>query len=307
MPELNQKLIRDIKNGLALNYGHILKLFLQKVALHRNELRKWFEEAVTRLQVTTTELGKKRLAEAFALGEVSGRLLEEIFAEMGLKVRKPAKIVNFMWKECVLNKVNDSIALKALACVYDYYVQHPINFVTGDSLPNEKTITIDGWDFEKDKYIDWNANAIAKILKDNDFDRNSVYRDWKSAKIIDTNKKGYGKSTFHFLKAGGEKTYMACIRIMKEKVYEFLPDVVHPHTAEKQEIDKYLDEIRNNVAKGGKPSDFLKPQIPTIVAKPKPVKSFGDLQITAVHPERANENLKESEPAESVEGSGKDW
>lgn len=306
MPELNQKLIRDIKNGLALNYGHILKLFLQKVALHRDELRKWFEEAVTRLQATTTELGKKRLAEVFALGEVSGRLLEEIFAEMGLKVYKPAKIVNFMWKECVLNKVNNSIALKALACVYDYYLQHPTNFVTGDSLPNEKTITIDGWDFEKDKYIDWNANAIAKILKDNDFDKNSVYRDWKSAKIIDTNKKGYGKSTFHFLKAGGEKTSMACIRIMKEKVYESLPDVVHPHVAEKREIDNYLDDIRNNVAKGGKPSDLLKPHIPTIMPKPQPVKGFDKLgSMTSVHPERAEENLKE--PAEFVEGSGNDW
>lgn len=309
MPELDQKLIRDIKNGLILNYGHILKLFLQKVALHRDELREWFEEAVTRLQATTADLGKKRQAELYAIAEVSGRLVEEIFAEMGLKVRKPAKIVNFMWKECVLNKVKDSLALEALACVYNYYLLHLFNFVSDDSIPSGPII--DGWDIKKDNYIDWNPNTIAKILKDNGFDKNSVLRDWKAAKIIDANKKGFGKSTDHFLKPGGEKFSMAFIRIMKEKVYEFLPEIEDPHAAEKKEIDKYLDQIRDDVAKGRNPSDILKPRDPLkqqyepkIMPKPQPVKSFADLQITAVHPERTQEKPKEPEP---VEGSGNDW
>ena len=284
---------------------------MQKVALHRNELKDWFEEAVTKLQATTEDLGQKRQAEIYALGEVSGRLLEEIYAELGLKTYKPAKIVNFMWKECVLNKKENSLSLKALACVYDYYLQHPRNFVSGDSSPNEKTIVIDGWDFEKDKYIDWNNNAIAKVLKDNDFDKNSIYRDWKAAKIIDTNKKEYEKSTFHWLKPSDEKASMGVIRIMKEKVYALLPDIVHPHTAEQREIDKYLDNIRKNVVKGEKPSDFMKPHTPTIISKPQPVKSFADLQITTVHPERATETkIKdplEPEPADSVECTGDDW
>src|SRR5665647_853105 len=247
MPELEQKLIRDVRKGILNNYGHILKLFLEKLAIHRDELPNWFEEAVTRLQATTENIGKKRQAEYYALAEVSGKLLEEVYSEIGIEAVNPTDIINAMWIECVLNRNAKPLAVKALESVYNYYTSHPRNFVSGDTLPTDTTITIDGWDFEE--YTDWNQNSVEKVLKEGQFDKiKPIKEGWRDSKITYTNNSDtYVKSTSHWKRAGDPKrTSMAVIRMKKGKVYEFLPDIISPNTKEEKELDDYLDEIRKN-------------------------------------------------------------
>ena len=218
---LDQSIIRKIESGIKSNYGHILPRFLNKISEHRNELCGWYEAAITRLQNTTHEIQQKRQASYYAAAEVAGKLLEEVYQDIGIDPVNPQNIVDQMWDECVLNNLNKPLHIKALESVYSFYISHSHkHFVKGETKPTMDMGEIYGWDFPN--YIDFNQETLKRALKESDFDKpNAIIKQWKENGIIETNLTANVKTANHYESAKSETTtQMGVYRILKSEIYE---------------------------------------------------------------------------------------
>jgi hypothetical protein len=220
IPQITDKTIRDAKSGILKNYGHILGLFLNKISEHRAELPIWYEEAISRLQTDISSTKVKRQADYYALAEVAGRLLEEIFQEIGIEPMNPSCVVDLMWKECMIDRNYKPQYVKLVESMWDFYIQNSNkHFVKGDNEPTEGMGDVYGWDLPD--YIDFIPKTLKAELKRDDFvEINALLTECKSYGIIDSNGDALVKSTHHIKEIGGKKTSMTVYRLMKSKVYE---------------------------------------------------------------------------------------
>jgi uncharacterized protein (DUF927 family) len=220
IPQIEDKIIRDAKAGILKNYGHTLGLFLNKISEHRAELPIWYEEAITRIQTDISSTKVKRQADYYALAEVAGRLLEEIFSEIGIEPMNPVEVVNLMWKECVIDRNYKPQYVKLIESMWDFYIQNSNkHFVKNDNEPTEGMGDVYGWDLPE--YIDFIPKTLKSELKKDDFvEINALLTECKSYGILDSNADALVKSTYHIKEIGGKKSSMTVYRLMKSKVYE---------------------------------------------------------------------------------------
>lgn len=264
LPVLEDSVIRRAKAGICENYGHILPLFLNKMLQHEDKLKEWYEEAITRLQTTTKEVRMKRKADYFAGAEVAGRLLEEVYQEIGLETLNPADVVNQIWQETTLSRQNDTLAIRALKYIHSFYLENSRNFVIGNQLPTERTDKIFGWDF--DEYIDFNTEVLKNALIKAGYDKPvAILRQWRDLEIIQTDKPDkMVKTDSHYTKVGQGKKSMTVYRVMKDKIDEYVIGADGLKAIEEEE-DRELEKIANECLK--------------FIPKPEPVRSFAELHV----------------------------
>lgn len=242
IPQIEDKTIREAKIGMKKNYGHILGLFLNKISEHRDELPIWYEEAITRIQTGISSTKIKRQADYYALAEVAGRLLEEIFDEIGLESMDPAKVVDQMWQECVIDRNYKSQYVKFVESIWDFYIQNSSkHFVKGDTVPTEGMTDIYGWDCSE--YVDFVPKKLRAELKNDEFDKtNSLFNECMHYGLIESNGDSIVKSTWHFKEIGGKKSSMTVIRLVKNKVYEHtsIEDPVRHAEEEKKQREEQI-------------------------------------------------------------------
>lgn len=217
LPVLEQKIIRKIKRIMLKNYGHVLRYYLEKFALHKDELQAWFESAVERIQATTDSIDQKRQAEYYALAEVSGKLLKEVFDDLGIETANPTDTVNQAWDRCVIKRNSQPLAVRALNALYNYFTSHPESFVKGlDSHPPKGMKDLAGW--YDDDYIELQQATFYKILKDNEFDKVQNIKDGlKDFDIVDCNSDGFVKSVFRYLTPDNLKPSSLAVVKIKER------------------------------------------------------------------------------------------
>jgi len=236
MPILPDKVVRQTKEGIKQNYGFILPLFLNKISEHRNKLKGWFEEAITRLQNDSTDTKINRQASLYALAEVSGRLLEEVFRDIGITPTDPTKVVDVIWNECVIGNKNVPLAVKAAIDIYEYARSHPADFLVDYDNPIKGQKNLDGWWVHPEgktcgpfEFLDLNRTQIKRLLKLLGYDDpTKILKYWKEHDITICNgKKGdsehYFKAPHYYQYNDKTTTRDRIIRLNIEKFIEIDP------------------------------------------------------------------------------------
>jgi uncharacterized protein (DUF927 family) len=275
IPELPQKVITDVRNGVLKNYGHIMRLLIDKYySMGSDKVQKVFDMALNRLQADTTDVLAKRKAEYFAVAEVGGTLLESIFIDNHIPKIDHHEVIDSAWNEYVIGNPDVPLEIKALADLYRYALAHPKNFLVGKNEPLEDhPDDIWGWwvyhkiiksisDFE---FLDYNRGEAEKFLKNKGYDNTSQILDyWRDHDLTkcDTNnttgkkqKDGIKKLTTysikHFYGHGVEKK-AGIIRLRLDKIKELIDigenddpenDPAREQETYEQKVSRKLDEF----------------------------------------------------------------
>jgi len=222
----NPQLIMEAKDTISQNYGHILKLFLEKVFIYRPMLVDWFKASTKRLQDTVQDSRAKRQAEYYATAEVAGKLLEMVYADLGIEKMNPEDIINTVWSECVVNSEERPLHIKALEFAYNFYLQNANSHFFKDEIvknsDNDNITKSDIYGWIEEDYIDFNSEKLSDAMKKAEFkEPNTIYKHWTTEGITDTDKKGNKKTAWHWV----SKTDYECgcvIRIPRQQFVKHL-------------------------------------------------------------------------------------
>jgi putative DNA primase/helicase len=137
IPEIETIIIENARNGVLENYGHVLKLVLAKYFNDPSKVKGLFDFAANRLYQTTDDTIAKRKVAYFAVAEVGGMYLEQVFKENGMPSENPKDIIDKAWNEFVLENPDIPLEVKALGDVYKWAMANPTNFLVGSEEPAE--------------------------------------------------------------------------------------------------------------------------------------------------------------------------
>ena len=208
IPVIDGRIVTDTKFGIRDNYGHILPLVLAKIfALGEVKIKKMFRTAIDRLYTTTTDSIMQRKAEYFAIDEVAGELLEDVFRDIGITPMKPTKVVDIMWNECVVGNPDLPLEVRALGDIYRCALSRPRNFLVNDQQPKEDhPDDICGWFVGKQnqygsiisgsefEYLDLNQHWAEKFIRDSKYgEPNRMFSYWRDHDITECNVSSNGK------------------------------------------------------------------------------------------------------------------
>ncbi|WMW24698.1 DUF927 domain-containing protein [Methanolobus sediminis] len=245
---IGQSGIKDIvdesKATNVNNYGHIIEPFLRKVFKHKAELNVWFREYKSQFEVMDNDINN-RLIDYFAAIAVAGKLLEEVYQEIGIEPVNHLEIVNQIYEEVVLNNPIKDQAIVALERVYDWMSSHSGHFINEMSIADIRTwVTVSdkapdivyGW-YGNPKgimHIDFNKSELDKFLEREGFNPSYVIDYWKNYGIltvgsIKDRKTGQPKddpsgarNVSHYIKNQSKKTPQRVISIQEEKFKQVL-------------------------------------------------------------------------------------
>jgi hypothetical protein len=261
IPMIDGRTVVRTKRGIIENYGHILPLVLNKIfALSEANITKLIDVALDRLYETTEDPIMRRKAEYFAVAEVGGMLLEQVFAENGIKPMNQTAIVNEIWNDFVLGDPDTPLEIKALNDVNGWSLANPKNFLINDKQPCEDhPDSIYGWFVGKKnlsgyytkeyEYLDLNRQSLEDFLKKsgyNNIDRILDYWrnhgitecsiDKKNGKICnDGIKRLLTYPAMHYYQYNQPAIRKPIIRIKMSKIKELLE-------SEEQEQDNIIEK-----------------------------------------------------------------
>ena len=248
IPMIDGRIVVRTKRGIIENYGHILPLVLNKMfALGEANITKLIDVALDRLYETTEDPIMRRKAEYFAVAEVGGMILEQVFAENGIKPMNQTAIVNEIWNDFVLGDPDTPLEIKALDDVNGWAASKPRNFLINDNQPaKDHPDDIYGWFVGKKnpagyytkeyEYLDLNKQALEDFLKKsgyNNIDRIFDYWrnhgitecsiDKKNGKIcLDGTKRLLTYPVKHYYQCNQPAVRKPIIRIKMSKIKELL-------------------------------------------------------------------------------------
>jgi uncharacterized protein (DUF927 family) len=242
LPEIEQATIRNAKNGILDNYGHLLPAILNKYFTEPKKIKGWYEISVCRLENTTSDILAKRKADYFAVAEVGGHLLEDLLKDNGLPFDNPGEIVNEAWDEYVLGDPDTPLEIKALEKAYNWAMSHPRNFLVNDEHPLEDHADdIYGWWVTERMggpyvYLDFNKQELEKFLKNTGYDKPlGILQYWRNhditicntsvktgKKLQDGSKKLLTFAVPHYYKYNQPAQTKGIIRVKMDKIRELV-------------------------------------------------------------------------------------
>ncbi|WP_135612945.1 DUF927 domain-containing protein [Methanococcoides sp. AM1] len=218
--------VDESKHTNKNNYGHIAELFIAKIFQYRKELNKWFRKYKAQFPMMDNDINN-RLIDYFAAITVAGRLLEEVYNDIGIERVNPSDVTNEIYEEAVLkNPVKDQ-AIVALEKVHNWMGSHTNHFINEINKSNEQLTIVAmqtrtpvyGWYCKSNgiTYIDFNQAEVSKFLKSEGVDPNYAYHYWKEHEITEVSKAKHGKDIVkvaqHFDCSRQKKVSQRTIRI----------------------------------------------------------------------------------------------
>jgi uncharacterized protein (DUF927 family) len=252
MPKMDQNQIKNVRDGITGNYGHIIEMFLSKFACERDTIKTTYCEALKRLQSTIDDKRKQRQAEYYASAEVALTLLDDIYAELGISQPQDddcndmdaSAVVDMMWGLCVLKNHYATLETKALASTYDFFTRNANTHFGYDSSKAEiyRMGEIYGWVSEL--YIDFIPTELKKALKDDGFtDPDTIIKNWRDVGILQTQKPtSVVRSAHHYFAGDVTKSPVSVIRMKKQKIIEILE--ITDDEEHEAEISKFASEYQ---------------------------------------------------------------
>jgi hypothetical protein len=245
LPILDGRLIENTKQTLLDNYGHVLRLVLAKYyAMDQSKIKDWYDAAVDRIYKTTEDSVVRRKATYFAVAEVGGMLLEQVFKDYGMDTDVPSDIIDEAWNEFVLENPDEALEVKALDKVYKWALSKPRNFLVGDKQPLEDhPDDIFGWwvypklmtSGSNYEYLDLNKQEVDKFLRSSGYDKPvgilSYWRD-HDITVCDTNSNGKKNKNgdkkllthapYHYYQFNKKAERKGIIRVRMDKIKELI-------------------------------------------------------------------------------------
>jgi len=186
----NGKMIDKTKKIVFENYGLFFPIYIQKIMLNIPRIKELYEKALTKVTNDFCNLPEDAKSTAgrsrniFASKLVAGYLCEEIFAEIGIPAKteeETEKIVNDMFKECVLDNPVELDYIRGLKAIISRRATNPEEFFIKEVTTNPKNLSgeVDG---NKLKY---NETKLKNLLNDNGISTN-VFNDWFNKNITDS-------------------------------------------------------------------------------------------------------------------------
>jgi hypothetical protein len=169
--------------GISRNYGHIIKLFMEKVLKNKDELKLKFDGILKQFMHKDQSTMINRSASAYAAIATAGLIMEDVFADIGIPQVDPVKLVREFFNEANENP-NDPYPIKALRYLYDYVQIHRNSFIIND---NDLNLNREIFGYISEDYIDMYKPSTKDALKEGNFN-NSVIEGWIKDEIIIVNK-----------------------------------------------------------------------------------------------------------------------
>jgi len=185
IPVMKTREIELIKKDTSENCGHVVDLFLAKVfeKMENKTLCKMYETCLEELPSTVDNV-QGRSKSIFAGIMVAGKILEEVFSEIGIDSKDAKEIVNKYFTLCVKERPVEMEWVRALRLVNDWVNIDYKNFAI---CPESGTITNEGskrCGYIDDKHIDIIGAALTQKLKENGMKPTKIKEDWISNNVI---------------------------------------------------------------------------------------------------------------------------
>lgn len=246
----NCEMIDRSKKILDENYGFFYPMLVQKIMSDIDRVKELNDYALTKISANMSSLSKDDIATVgrskfiFASKLVAGYLCEEIFAEIGIPAKtkeETEKLVNDMFKECVLNNPVELDYLRALKEIQSWRATSPSEFyIKGSELTsNFKNFSgeVDGNNLKIDeKKLTAKLNAIGLST--------NVYADFFERSVTD-------RATSKTIRIGSDKNPTRGFIISISKMNEIIRLSGNNNTLGLFEEDEEAEE----------PSNELKPMI----------------------------------------------
>lgn len=204
LPDLYTKTINDIKNSIRKNHGHVIELYIQKVLdwARDGTLQNTFDMCFEKLPENKTNI-EGRSRSIFACIMTAGYILEEVFLQIGMPVKKAIPIVKEYYKICIQEKPVELEHTRALRIILDWVNSDYGHFATGDAA-SESVTFLDKtkiYGFVDLIYIDIIGTEFTKKMKDTGFSPSKVKEDFWNQGISESNDP-VRKGTYRFKRGG---------------------------------------------------------------------------------------------------------
>lgn len=230
IPIIQKEIIDNVRDGITENYGHIIEKFLEKFFVYRQDVYARYKFMQRKIEKTTDNSITQRKSDYYAAIEVTGWLLEKVFAEIGIAPKDSETIVMDMWNNSVLSSPDVPLAVKALEALYDHAIVHQNEYLIGDkAVDKSMKQKISGWFVYpqnkhdgKFEYLDITKTEAGDILKKLGYDQPlKITRYWYSNNIaVGTQKDGV--KILHYQFAEKSASFVRVIRIKMDAVYKYL-------------------------------------------------------------------------------------
>lgn len=185
IPVMKTREVELIKKETSENCGHVIDLFLAKVFEKKENktLCKMYDTCLGELPDTVDNV-QGRSKSVFAGIMVAGKILEEVFEEIGIESMDAKEIVNKYFTLCVKERPVEMEWVRALRLVNDWVNIEYRNFAI---CPESGTITNEGnkrCGYIDEHYIDIIGSALTQKLKENGMKPTKIKEDWIANNVI---------------------------------------------------------------------------------------------------------------------------
>lgn len=181
LPTLDTKDINRVKQVIRDNHGHVIELYLKKIFEMRADgsLQKMYETCFDKLPATTSNIEGRSKA-IFACIMTAGWILEEVFLEIGMPVKKAIPIVKYYFTKCITEKPVELEYMRALRVVLDWIHSDYGRFVFFDKadVPSEINDKNKKYGYVDYDFIDIIGSELTKKLRDENFSPTKIKEDW---------------------------------------------------------------------------------------------------------------------------------
>lgn len=217
MPKYDPGYVDSVKKGLNANCGHVADLYVQKLIQKNSDgtLENMLNECLSSLPATESNIdGRSKVL--FAGIMVAGKVLEEVFSEIGVSSKDAEEIVNKYYKKCITQNPIELEYIRALRTVLNTVSTEYKNFALCN---NKEVVSNDGskkFGYVDDDYIDIYGTALTDILKRNGFKPTKIKESWAKLNLIAPKDKS---GNYRFYRFGEQEPG---VRIFRKKAEELL-------------------------------------------------------------------------------------
>ncbi|WP_440953558.1 DUF927 domain-containing protein [Methanococcoides sp. FTZ1] len=238
----NNNLEKIVDNAKVSNesksYGHIIEPFLTKLFSCKDELEILHHKYKTQFPVAKDNVNN-RMINHFATITVAGKILEEVYSDMGIEPVDPFEITSKIYDATVINSPIEKHSVVMLRELKEWITSENAHFMTDIRVRGTKPIQAQnkqsplyGWiarNADGDEVIDIIPRAFNEVFlgKENKNKSTVLKNEWKEVEVLETNRDKNGnpqttKTGTHATQVNGKATGETVYRFNSKKMDEIL-------------------------------------------------------------------------------------
>ncbi|MEL7664128.1 MAG: DUF927 domain-containing protein [Methanosarcina mazei] len=203
-----------IKDTYEQNYGHIGKLFVQKVIKNKDKIKPLYNEILINHFPQTDDITSERVKEYYAAIATAGVILEDVFAEIGITKKDAVELCIQLYTKNVLESARfEPDYIRALRATYSWYMRNELYFKEPETTENGAIKEINHERYGWIKIIDgtecicFDHERLKKQLKEDGYSPEGSIEDWKENNIVITKT----------VKKKDKKPYITALSVIKNE------------------------------------------------------------------------------------------